>query len=106
VRLRILGRIPHLDKVLHATEFGILAVLLCRAASSRTRGGRPAPGMPGRVRLAAAIAMAYALTDEIHQAFVPPRSPDVLDLGADWLGILVAVGLWRRLGRRWPWLNG
>jgi VanZ family protein len=37
------------------------------------------------------LTMAWGLFDEIHQAFVPGRSADVLDLGADALGALVGT---------------
>src|SRR3712207_2628376 len=42
-------------------------------------------------------AMAFAVSDEWHQAFVPGRSPSLSDLGVDALGAfcaLVVVGLW------------
>jgi VanZ family protein len=49
-------------------------------------------------------AMAYALSDEWHQTFVPGRSPSLSDLGVDVLGAfcaLVVVGLcvWSRRTR-------
>jgi VanZ family protein len=47
--------------------------------------------------------MAYALSDEWHQAFVPGRTPSLSDLGVDALGALcalVAVCLWVWLGRK------
>jgi VanZ family protein len=33
----------------------------------------------------------YAITDEIHQSFVPGRSPRVLDVGIDTIGALVGL---------------
>lgn len=39
--------------------------------------------------------VAYALSDEVHQKFVPGRSADVFDFLADCIGvILVQVLLW------------
>jgi VanZ family protein len=40
-----------------------------------------------------AIASLYGLSDEIHQAFVPNRSPDVLDWAADSTGALIGAAL-------------
>ncbi|MCK4613219.1 MAG: VanZ family protein, partial [Thermoplasmata archaeon] len=35
----------------------------------------------------------YGVSDEIHQHFVPRRSSDVLDLVADFLGVLIGIGI-------------
>jgi VanZ family protein len=40
---------------------------------------------------AVAIASAYAVTDELHQAFVPGRVPDVADWAVDTAGATIAV---------------
>ena len=37
----------------------------------------------------------FALTDELHQAWVPGREPEVLDLLADAIGILLGALLAR-----------
>ncbi len=47
--------------------------------------------------LALIIAMSYALTDELHQAYVAGRHSSVLDIGFDYVGAS-AASLW---GRRW-----
>lgn len=33
----------------------------------------------------------YAVSDELHQAFVPTRTADVTDLIADWIGVASAL---------------
>lgn len=43
------------------------------------------------------LAMLYALSDEIHQIFVPGRTFQVIDLVIDFLGILFGVFLYTRL---------
>ncbi|MGQ9503082.1 MAG: VanZ family protein [Anaerolineae bacterium] len=56
--------------------------------------------------VAAALAFAgtflYAVSDEIHQSFVPGRDASWLDLAIDALGAVSAVGmlLWGRPGKR------
>ncbi len=47
-------------------------------------------------------AFLYAVTDEIHQSFVPGRDASWLDLAIDALGAASAMGvvLWRRLDKR------
>lgn len=70
------GWLP-LDKVAHFGLFGVLAALLYLAGSSAL--------------LAVAIAALYGVSDEVHQMFVPGRSPDVRDWLADLAGALAGV---------------
>ena len=39
------------------------------------------------------IVVLYAITDEIHQSFVPGRSPSLLDVGVDAIGGMLGIGL-------------
>jgi VanZ family protein len=41
--------------------------------------------------LAWVLCILYAITDEIHQSFVPGRSPRVMDVGIDALGSLLGL---------------
>ena len=75
-----------LRKVAHAVEYAVLGVLLVRAL------GRELP--------AAAIGIAYAVTDEVHQAFVPGRHGAPIDVLVDAVGVLVGVYLVGRAARR------
>ena len=69
--------IPHLDKVVHMLEYAVLSLLLGLALR-----GSPRPSLRRRAALCAVgICAAYALTDELHQLFVPDRCPSL----ADWL---------------------
>jgi VanZ family protein len=74
-----------LRKLAHGLEFAALGALLLRAL----REALPA--------LAAGIA--YAVTDELHQHFVPGRLGSPLDVAIDSAGVAIGVALWRRLGR-------
>lgn len=69
--------LPLLDKVAHALLFGVLAALL-RYAGLSAQG-------------AIVGAVAWGVLDEVHQAFVPGRSPELGDLAADTLGATLAV---------------
>lgn len=66
------------DKVAHGGAFLVLSGFLTLAT------GRPV--------LAALLATLYGLSDEVHQAFVPGRYSDPLDLLADAVG--AAMGAW------------
>jgi VanZ family protein len=73
-----------LRKATHVTEFAILGALLLRALWA---------AVPAFV-----LGLAYAVTDEIHQHFVPGRTAAPLDVAIDAAGVLigiVAYGRWR-----------
>ena len=72
-----------LRKLAHAGEYAVLGAVLLRALR------RPLP--------AAALAVAYAVSDEVHQHFVAGRQGRPLDVLIDAVGVLVGVLLWRRL---------
>jgi VanZ family protein len=80
----------------HLAEYAILGALVMRALRARID--------PGRLALTAlALCAIYACSDEVHQAFVPLRTPDPLDWTTDVVGAAVgicAVIVARRLGSR------
>ncbi len=85
------GMIP--DKVAHAVEYFVLAVLLFRAMA----GGLPAPLRARWAGLTMLISVGYAFSDEFHQSYVPWRNADVADLFADTIGAaagLIACWAW------------
>jgi VanZ family protein len=51
-------------------------------------GFRPKKAAPW---LALGMCLFFAITDEIHQSFVPGRGPRVLDVGIDTIGALVGL---------------
>jgi MYXO-CTERM domain-containing protein len=71
-----------LRKLAHITIFGVLWLTLARAADWR------------RPILATAIALAYAVSDEVHQSFVEGRHGSPVDVAIDALGIGLAVLAW------------
>ena len=70
-----------LRKAAHMVEFGVLGVLFARAT-----------GRPG---LAVALGTLYAVSDELHQSFVPGRKGLAVDVGIDTIGVLGGVVLWQ-----------
>ena len=75
----------------HIAAFGILAVLLWRALAAST--------VRRAIVWSWVLAVAYAATDEFHQAFTAGRHPAVTDVAIDSLGALIAllvVALWLR----------
>lgn len=94
---------PALDFVLrkagHMVAFGTLAVLLYGAMSPSGSG----MARPAQVWAALAATIAYAVGDEVHQAFVAGRGPAATDVLIDGLGAALALLLWRRWAG--PWLT-
>ncbi|HXF99124.1 MAG TPA: VanZ family protein [Gaiellaceae bacterium] len=75
-----------LRKLAHLTEYAVLGLLLARALAQPTA--------------AAALGTLYAISDEIHQAFVPGRSGAPLDVAIDAVGVVAGVLLWQRARAR------
>jgi hypothetical protein len=74
-----------MKKGAHLTVYAVLYFLLFRAFyASRPEQG---PLSPGTAFYAAAIAVLYAISDEVHQSFVPFREATVRDVLIDTAGI-------------------
>ena len=74
-----------LRKLAHTAEYAILGALVLRAV-------RSAP-------MAVLFASAYAVTDEVHQAFVQGRHGSPVDWLIDTVGAFLGVALLGRLAR-------
>jgi VanZ family protein len=70
-----------LRKIAHAAEYAVLGALLARAT--------------GRSGLAVALGVLYAVSDEVHQTFVPGRAGAPRDVAIDAVGVALGVGLWQ-----------
>jgi VanZ family protein len=75
-----------LRKIAHAAEFAVLGALLVRAT--------------GRAGSAFAIGALYAISDEVHQSFVPGRLGSPLDVVIDAAGVAIGVVLWQSVRAR------
>jgi len=73
--------------VAHLATFALLGALLLHALS-----GRAAPTL--RTALGAvALTLLYAISDELHQAFVPGRMGRAQDVGVDLVGAVIGVAI-------------
>jgi VanZ family protein len=80
-----------IKKSAHMIAYGALAVLILRALLAHGLSSREATAV------AVLLTVAYALTDELHQAFVMGRSSSVLDIGFDYVGAAASCLLARHL---------
>ncbi len=71
-----------LRKLAHAGEFAVLGALLLRATE--------------RAGVAFGLGALYAVSDELHQMFVPGRMGSPLDVAIDMVGVAFGVLLWQR----------
>jgi VanZ family protein len=85
-----------LRKGAHMTEYALLTLLWARALG----GLRAEPGRPDPAWAAAALALAWAAVDELHQHHVPGRVGTPRDVAIDAVGIALAVVAWRGTRRR------
>lgn len=72
-----------LRKVAHVSIYAVLGALLLRATAHDL--------------VAVVAGIAYAVSDEVHQHFIPGRSGAILDVGFDALGLVAGVVVFRRL---------
>ena len=79
------------DYLEHATEYLGLSILTARALNNGLL--RPVP--PRTLLIAFTLCLAYAISDEIHQKFVPNRFADVTDVLSDAVGAGIGLGALR-----------
>lgn len=84
-----------LRKGAHITEYAVFTALLLRAFGRTWMQMKEST----RIFLVAIAAFLYAVSDEIHQAFVPRRGPSVHDVIVDVIGILLCVIAFRKWRR-------
>jgi len=81
------------DKVLHAVEYGVFALLCYRAF----RWGAGPVVARQAIVLAIVTVSVFGLTDEVHQYFVPFRDSSWQDWAADTIGAVIGVMSWRSI---------
>jgi VanZ family protein len=81
----------YFDKFVHAGEFGVLCLLVYRAFIRARQDWLKKRA----VMFSVLFCILYGVSDEIHQMFVPMRTPDAADVLADGVGAgLSQIGLW------------
>jgi VanZ family protein len=89
-------------KCAHLTEYAVLGMLLWRAIRKPVRND-PRPWSWREAVIAVSIVFLYASSDEIHQIFVPTRTPLVSDVFIDTSGgVIGMIFLWS-MGRFFNW---
>ncbi len=85
-----------LDKVAHAAEFGLFAILLAIGFFNVLNASI-------RVKMAAVLmsGLVLAALDEFHQLFVRGRQADVRDWLADAIGLVGGVLVFKYFMKRW-----
>jgi len=71
-----------LRKIAHITEYGILTFLIWRAIFHSIK-----VNLAKTYAWSGALSLLYAISDEIHQSFVPTRQGSIYDILIDGLGI-------------------
>ena len=75
----------------HLFLFGTLALLIAIGLEPYR------PRMRWFQLVVVAFVVLYGITDEIHQSFVPGRTPDPFDVLVDGIGASIAVIIWGRV---------
>ncbi len=80
------SKIFELDKLLHLAEYLVLSILLCWVFVRY-----PSDVVWRSFLLVAVIGGLFAISDEVHQLFVPKRSFSLLDFAADYAGLVIGM---------------
>lgn len=75
-----------LRKIAHITEYGILAFLVWRAIFHSIK-----INLTKVYAWSGALSLLYAISDEIHQSFVPTRNGSIFDILIDGVGIALML---------------
>jgi VanZ family protein len=84
-------------KLAHLAEYAILAALVWRALrcwTAAAQGWRTSHAL-----IVMAVVVVYAVTDELHQTFIPNRQGSPIDVAIDTLGGALALSLIWLYGR-------
>jgi VanZ family protein len=87
--------IPHIDKLVHISEYLILGLLLTRALS----GSSQKINLAKIIISAIIIASLYAIFDEWHQQYIPGRACDIFDFLSDFIGANIGILLYSLKGK-------
>ena len=92
------------EAAFHFAEYFGLTILMHRALSTENWLSGPdvftQPTLALRLLIAGAVSLGYAVSDELHQHFVPGRTLELIDLTVDGIGVVAALSLiliWTRI---------
>ena len=97
---RLVGHISYGDKICHALLYGMMAFLLNyglgfhRVGFLTHQGGQECPPYRWNIHLGSIIVLVFATLEECSQYWIPSRTFDLWDLGADFVGV-VLFSIWR-----------
>lgn len=81
-------------KIAHFTEYAILGFLAIITFYAYVNREKPLSSFIFRLRptlIISLICLIYSITDEFHQAFIPGRSPQPIDVVIDTLGVIMGI---------------
>jgi len=96
-RLNLDVPLPNADKLAHGAAYGLLGFLLAFGFFKRLR-----LSLKTKLGLVILTGVGLGILDEIHQLFVPGRTPDPLDAAADALGVALGLFLFRLIFQKKP----
>ncbi|MCX6576859.1 MAG: VanZ family protein [Candidatus Aminicenantes bacterium] len=96
-RLNLDVPLPNADKLAHGAAYGLLGFLLAFGFFKRLR-----LSLKTKLGLVILTGVGLGILDEIHQIFVPGRTPDPLDAAADALGVALGLFLFRLIFQKKP----
>jgi VanZ family protein len=96
-RLNLDVPLPNADKLAHGAAYGLLGFLLAFGFFKRLR-----LSIKTKLGLVILTGVGLGILDEIHQIFVPGRTPDPLDAAADALGVALGLFLFRLIFQKKP----
>ena len=83
---RVLGKIEHIiRKLAHFSLYAIIGILLMSLMSTYKLKQK------NRILVSGSIGLLYAISDEVHQAFIPGRGPQIGDVGIDFAGVIIGI---------------
>ena len=81
-----------IDKILHATAYGVLAFTVLYAIPREILRKSSFPVLSGVI----IFCLFYGISDEFHQSFINGRDASVWDVLADAAGAVITVLVWKR----------
>ena len=94
---KIVGHIPYGDKMCHALLYGIMAFLLNYGLGFRRvgiyrsvyLGNAHLGGLENPPYMGSIVVLTFAILEECSQYYIPSRTFDLWDLGADFVGVFL-----------------